>query len=89
MDHKVADSNIRRPCPADNNRMGVGDPAAASILAKTTRDRIMVGHHAKFPVYGFDRHKGYGCQSHMDAIREHGACAIHRKSFRGVKAGCP
>ncbi|MBI5190698.1 MAG: ribonuclease HII [Nitrospirae bacterium] len=59
--------------------------AAASILAKTTRDRIMVGHHAKFPVYGFDRHKGYGCQSHMDAIKEHGACAIHRKSFRGVK----
>lgn len=59
--------------------------AAASILAKTTRDRIMLGHHARYPVYGFDRHKGYGCRSHMDAIKVHGACPIHRMSFKGVK----
>jgi len=58
--------------------------AAASILAKTTRDRLMAGLHEKYPVYGFDRHKGYGCRAHMDAIREHGPCPIHRKSFRGV-----
>lgn len=58
--------------------------AAASIIAKTTRDRIMLGLHAEYPEYGFDRHKGYGCQSHMDAIRKHGPCPVHRKSFRGV-----
>lgn len=58
--------------------------AAASIIAKTTRDRIMCGFHEKYPVYGFDGHKGYGAKSHMDAIRLHGPCPIHRKSFRGV-----
>lgn len=58
--------------------------AAASIIAKTTRDRIMLGLHAGYPEYGFDRHKGYGCRAHMDAIRKHGPCPVHRKSFRGV-----
>jgi len=58
--------------------------AAASILAKVTRDRIMVGYHEKYPVYGFSGHKGYGCKAHMDAIKEHGPCPIHRRSFRGV-----
>ena len=58
--------------------------AAASILAKTTRDRIMLGYHQQFPEYGFDRHKGYGCKEHMDAIKKHGPCPIHRRSFRGV-----
>jgi len=58
--------------------------AAASILAKTTRDRLMAGWHDKYPEYGFDTHKGYGCRSHMDAIRKYGPCPIHRKSFRGV-----
>jgi len=58
--------------------------AAASIIAKTTRDRIMLGCHEKYPVYGFDGHKGYGARSHMEAIRKHGPCPIHRKSFRGV-----
>jgi len=59
--------------------------AAASILAKVTRDRIMVRAHELWPVYGFSGHKGYGCKSHMDAIKEHGPCPIHRMSFRGVK----
>ena len=58
--------------------------AAASILAKTTRDRIMLGYHKQYPEYGFDRHKGYGCKEHMDAIIKHGPCPIHRRSFRGV-----
>lgn len=58
--------------------------AAASIIAKTTRDRIMLGLHEQYPEYGFDRHKGYGCKSHMDAIRKYGPCPVHRKSFRGV-----
>lgn len=58
--------------------------AAASIIAKTTRDRIMLGHHARYPQYGFDGHKGYGCKTHMEAIKKHGPCPIHRLSFKGV-----
>ena len=58
--------------------------AAASILAKVTRDRLMTGMHEKYPDYGFAGHKGYGCKAHMDAIKEHGPCPIHRKTFRGV-----
>jgi len=58
--------------------------AAASILAKVTRDRIMVGLSHRYPEYGFERHKGYGCESHMEAIRRHGPCPAHRRSFRGV-----
>jgi len=59
--------------------------AAASIIAKVTRDRIMVALDMEHPEYGFAGHKGYGCKSHMDAIKEHGPCPAHRKSFRGVK----
>lgn len=59
--------------------------AAASIIAKVSRDRLMVDYEAQFPGYGFAAHKGYGCVSHMAAIAELGPCAIHRKTFRGVK----
>ena len=55
--------------------------AAASILAKVTRDRIMEEMDARYPEYGFARHKGYGTKEHMDAIREYGPCPIHRRSF--------
>ena len=55
--------------------------AAASILAKVTRDRIMEEMDAQYPEYGFAKHKGYGTREHMDAIREHGPCPIHRRSF--------
>ena len=55
--------------------------AAASILAKVTRDRIMEEMDAKHPEYGFAKHKGYGTREHMNAIREHGPCPIHRRSF--------
>ena len=55
--------------------------AAASILAKVTRDRIMEEMDARYPEYGFARHKGYGTKEHMDAIREYGPCSIHRRSF--------
>ena len=57
--------------------------AAASILAKVTRDRIMEEMDAKYPEYGFAKHKGYGTREHMNAIREHGPCPIHRRSFIG------
>ena len=55
--------------------------AAASILAKVTRDRIMEEMDEKYPQYGFARHKGYGTKEHMNAIREYGPCPIHRRSF--------
>nr|WP_320194310.1 ribonuclease HII [uncultured Desulfobacter sp.] len=59
--------------------------AAASILAKVTRDRIMAELDAKYPQYGLKRHKGYPTKAHKEAIRTHGPCPVHRKSFKGVK----
>lgn len=58
--------------------------AAASILAKTYRDDLMKAYDAEYPNYGFAGHKGYGAASHFAAIREHGPCILHRRSFRGV-----
>lgn len=55
--------------------------AAASIIAKVTRDRIMKEWDEIYPQYGFAKHKGYGTKAHMDAIREFGVCPIHRRSF--------
>lgn len=60
--------------------------SAASIIAKVTRDRIMLEMHDKYPMYGFDKHKGYGTKMHMDALSKHGPCEIHRQSFAPVKA---
>jgi ribonuclease HII len=59
--------------------------AAASIIAKVTRDRIMIDYHSKYPNYNFARHKGYGTKEHREAIRRYGPCKIHRKTFRGVR----
>ncbi len=58
--------------------------AAASILAKETRDSLMVGLHEKFPEYGFDSHKGYGTKKHIEALKLYGPCPLHRKTFRPV-----
>ena len=58
--------------------------AAASILAKTYRDGLMTEYDLEFPQYGFAGHKGYGAATHLKALREHGPCLLHRKSFRGV-----
>lgn len=58
--------------------------AAASILAKTYRDALMAEYALEYPQYGFDGHKGYGAASHFEALRKHGPCFLHRKSFRGV-----
>jgi len=58
--------------------------AAASILAKTYRDNLMTEYDAVYPQYGFARHVGYGTKAHFDAIRQHGICPLHRKTFRGV-----
>ena len=56
--------------------------AAASIVAKVTRDRLMLELHAKDPRYGFDRHKGYATQDHLHAVAQFGYSEIHRRSFR-------
>ena len=59
--------------------------AAASILAKSARDRELVALARLYPDYGFERHKGYATQLHLARIREHGACPLHRRSFAPVK----
>ena len=62
--------------------------AAASIVAKTHRDRLMDELARSYPAYGFERHKGYSTPEHQDAIRVHGPCAIHRKSFTYIRELC-
>jgi len=59
--------------------------AAASIVAKVTRDRMMLECHRRFPQYNFAKHKGYGTKEHQKAIKKFGICELHRKTFRGVK----
>ncbi len=63
----------------------VPEVSAASILAKVTHDQAIVKASKKFPLYGFEKHKGYGTKAHIEAIKEHGYCEIHRRSFK-VKA---
>lgn len=63
--------------------------SAASILAKVTRDRWCLDYDRQYPQYGFARHKGYGTAAHLAALREHGACPQHRKSFAPVAAVLP
>jgi len=55
--------------------------AAASVIAKVTRDSIMVQYHEQYPQYGFDKHKGYGTKTHLEKIRKIGPCKIHRMTF--------
>lgn len=63
--------------------------AAASIIAKVTRDRMMAEYDAAYPAYGFAGHKGYGTKEHMDALKRYGACPIHRMSFKPVFYSVP
>jgi ribonuclease HII len=77
------------PCPAktivkgDSRSLSI---AAASIVAKVTRDRIMARHDATYPLYGFARHKGYGTAFHRQALLRHGPTPLHRRSFAPIKA---
>jgi ribonuclease HII len=59
--------------------------AAASVIAKVVRDRIMVDYHAQYPDYGFAEHKGYSTPRHLEALQRHGPCAIHRRSFSPIR----
>lgn len=75
------------PLPHDGVVKGDGlslSIAAASIIAKVSRDRRMLGYAREFPEYGFERHKGYGTKVHLEALRRHGPCCIHRRSFKPV-----
>ena len=58
---------------------------AASIIAKVTRDRLMLEYHERYPQYGFDSNKGYGTKIHMESLALHGPCEIHRRSFEPVR----
>lgn len=75
--------------PCDSRSIVKGDAlsisiSAASIVAKVTRDRMMVELDALHPEYGFSQHKGYGTKQHLEALQKHGAIAAHRKTFRPV-----
>ena len=75
--------------PCDSQSIVKGDAlsisiSAASIIAKVTRDRIMVELDVRYPEYGFSSHKGYGTKQHLDALKKFGATPVHRQSFRPV-----
>lgn len=89
-DYLLIDGNQPVPCKVQQESLIKGDSrcysiAAASILAKVHRDRLLVQLDAKFPDYGFAGHKGYPTKSHKEAIARHGPCPEHRRTFRGVK----
>lgn len=76
------------PCPSQNEVKGDArclTIAAASILAKVTRDRIMQALDREYPQYGFARHKGYGTRLHLEALAQYGPCPAHRQSFAPVR----
>lgn len=77
---QIPDVEIRQRAIVGGDGLS-GSIAAASIIAKVTRDRMMQDFHRQYPEYGFDRHKGYGTRQHMAMLETHGTCPIHRKSF--------
>lgn len=92
-DHVVSDARLIPGIEIPQNPFNKGDGlnysiAAASIVAKVYRDDLMNGLALKFPEYGFDRHKGYCTPEHQQAIRRHGPCSVHRKSFLFVEELC-
>lgn len=87
--HLLIDGNRRIPSPHLQSVVVSGDSkcaciAAASIVAKVIRDRLMERFDRRFPQYGFARHKGYPTRDHLEAIRTHGPCFLHRRTFNGV-----
>lgn len=90
-DYLIVDGRFKVPMDLPQLPLIHGDAlcvsvAAASIVAKVARDRLMAKLDEIYPIYGFARHKGYPTKSHYAAIRLHGPCPVHRLSFKGVKA---
>ena len=88
-EHALIDGLPVRPFPIPHTAIVKGDGqcksiAAASILAKVTRDRIMLRLDAEYPAYGFAQHKGYPTGLHLERLKIHGPCPIHRKTFLPV-----
>ena len=88
-DHALVDGLPVRGLPVEHTALVEGDAlslsiAAASIIAKVTRDRLMTDLDAEYPQYGFARHKGYGVREHLEALRNHGPCPVHRRTFQPV-----
>jgi ribonuclease HII len=86
----LADGNFAPSTPMTARAVVRGDGlslsiGAASIMAKVIRDRLMLEWHARYPDYGFDRHKGYGTADHLSALRRYGPSPCHRLSFKGVR----
>ncbi|MCC6160073.1 MAG: ribonuclease HII [Deltaproteobacteria bacterium] len=87
--HVLVDGNQRLPITIPQTPLVKGDLrslsiAAASIVAKVVRDELMCAMHARWPEYGFDRNRGYPSAEHRDALRLHGPCPIHRRSYQPV-----
>ena len=90
--HALIDGLPVRPFPVPHTALVGGDAisfsiAAASIIAKVTRDRMMMEMDARFPGYDFASHKGYGTAKHLAALEQHGPCPIHRRTFLPVRQG--
>jgi ribonuclease HII len=88
-DHCLVDGLRVRDFPWPHDGIVKGDGkslsiAAASIIAKVSRDRVMLELAREFPQYGFERHMGYGTKLHLEALRLHGPCRLHRRSFQPV-----
>ena len=89
--HVLVDGNRKIPTALPQTPLVKGDSrcaciAAASVVAKVYRDRVMARMDGRFPGYGFGRHKGYPTRDHLAALARHGPCRIHRRTFRGVPA---
>jgi ribonuclease HII len=89
-DHVLIDGLPVRPFPIQQTALVDGDAlsfsiAAASVVAKVTRDRLMLDFDREFPEYGFAQHKGYATELHLERLRLHGPCPIHRRSFLPVQ----
>jgi ribonuclease HII len=76
------DRRARAVVKADNT---VPEVSAASIIAKVARDAYMCEQATAYPMYGFEKHVGYGTSLHIEMLKLHGTCAIHRKSFRPIR----
>jgi len=88
----LVDGNMKPDTPYRTASIVKGDSkslsvAAASIVAKVTRDRIMQSYDRRYPLYGFSKHKGYGTRLHLEAIQKYGPCPIHRRTFAPIRYG--